>query len=115
MTDPTELADLITRGAEVIETNGWIQTNFWPGALQDQNYNEGPVCAMGGILVAAGVREAAAFSWPDSAHDAFRAVQARLNENLFSWNDRNERTKGEVVALLRRTADELRGANPAES
>jgi aryl carrier-like protein len=111
---PTDIADVLDRAADHIETVGW-----WQGALYDHEQaistplDQCAVCAMGALNVALHgtphfARELQANE--PTAHDVAELIEQGLDGvELADWNDRPGRTQDDVTALLRRTADELRG------
>ena len=89
------------RAATLIEQRGWCQ-----GAYA----NGDGFCLAGAVFMAFGI-EADLDAWTGEAEDAIDAVAGWLNpewdddresvEVLADWNDNPERTRDEVIALLR--------------
>lgn len=94
MSNPNEIAEVLEKGAEVLETAGWCRRTFKNGA--------GHYCAVGAI-------ERVAPLHVDPKRATF-AVEAELGLGRFDlaiWNDR-QRDRRKVVRALRRTARKVR-------
>lgn len=97
--------DVLHRAAEVIERDGWIQRC----TMTDDG-----VCAYGGLIRA--TKELLGLpahtkqrTWPAEAERVYNeaADRLRLHINypfLSDWNDKPERTQGQVVAAMRQAA-----------
>ncbi len=112
----TEIADILDRAADHIDTVGWYR-----GSLYDGEQSLGTplarcrVCALGAINVA--IHGSPVFPIGRAgegigAHDVAGYVDRRRTDGaeLADWNDDVARTQAEVTAALRDTAAELRGA-----
>jgi hypothetical protein len=113
VTTPAEIADILDKAADHIETVGWFQ-----GGLYDMYRDpakpptECRVCAMGAINVA--LHGSPLFPpYGDDAHDIAEYVERRLGADaeMATWNDMPGRTQDEVTAVFRETAAELRSAS----
>lgn len=112
----TEIADILDRAADHIDTVGWLQGSLYGKHEPTQPLTECRVCAIGALNMALygspsfALRDPA----PDevTAHDVAEYLQGSRTTGLelAEWNDTEGRTQNQVTALLRETAAELRGA-----
>lgn len=91
--------------ADLIERCGLLKGDYWPGHLDHLPYVDGdPCCSYGAVLVTV-----------DATYRSERvkiAARGRLRHHLrgrgpgtiAEWNDHPDRTKDEVVAMLRAAA-----------
>lgn len=106
-----ELADVLDKAADHIDTVGWWQGSLYEDASRP--VTACPVCAMGAINMAL-------YGTPQFPLQARREnyetylvadlLRPRIGySELADWNDVEGRTQAEVTALMRETATELRG------
>lgn len=91
---------IFAKAADIIEERGWYQGWFY----NIQKGCDGPVCLLGAVNVACG-REPDVSNVADT--DAVdKAVRRKLKRRVFAanWNDRDGRTKEQVVNMLRSLA-----------
>ncbi len=119
MTDTITPPVLLRRAADVITERGWLQRDFIS--------HSGQVCLVGAMRLAAaghaGIDPDKVFAaahgdrevWPEENRyalkhtfdESVRLVAARVGGKLIhEWNDEPGRTSDEVVALLRRAAED---------
>jgi hypothetical protein len=116
------VARVLSDAADIIERDGWVQRHYFGSTrhLHPAFYDGSGACALGALLVAAWREEAPGY---DSGlrrlqEEAVRALEAHLIEVapvevltrardrlVGTWNDDRRRTKDEVVAALRATAE----------
>ena len=88
-------SDILTKAAAICEA-GWVQGKY---------HEDGCFCMFGAIAIAAGDKQDD-IDMP-KAGPAVRAVEAAVgNIALETWNDAKGRTQAEVVAMLRRVAEQ---------
>lgn len=92
-----ELADIIDKMIERLETYGWTRHSF--------GNPEGATCAEGAFRYVRGT--------PETYSPAYNAARSALTVamgvgSIPRWNDMPWRTKGQVIRKLRRTARRLR-------
>jgi hypothetical protein len=118
------LAEIYLKAAQVIESNGHAKGDFYN--IPESSYGislgrcEWPVCALGALSIAV-------FGDPypprenQDGHTEFAAIAARLNARIdfnaepqvepmvriANWNDAEERTAADVIAVFERTAREV--------
>lgn len=92
-------SEFLRRAADVLEEDGWCQGRGTDG--------QGRHCAVGAMCSVAVDHGQAT-----SVH--LLPLRARLEGPLSDWNDEPGRTKEEVLALFRNTADELEVGESAE-
>lgn len=99
MAEPSEIAEVLDKAADVIEVRGWCQRTLETG--------DGRVCMEGAISVACGVLGHPSVGPQYS--NALCAVGLHLGNLIpYRWNDAPGRDKYEVIDLLRTVAKELR-------
>lgn len=105
-----ELADVLDKAADHIDTVGW-----WQGSLYNDTYKPvtaRPVCAMGAINMALyGTPQFPPLARRENyeTYQVADLLKPRIgNSELSDWNDAEGRTQAEVTALMRETAAELR-------
>jgi hypothetical protein len=87
---------ILTDAADLIERSGWTQHAY---------ESHGCYCLYGAIHTAAKLdRYAIDESKSDPLNEAWAILSERVDDNPIAWNDRNGRTKEEVLDLLRTTA-----------
>lgn len=103
MSDELTVADVLERAADLIEPEGaWTQgayAKYADGRETIVGRGEGLVCW---CLI--GALDAATDDVRHLWKDAFQATQAVVGRPLASWNDKPDRTQGEVVSKLREAA-----------
>ena len=103
---------LLGAGADLVERVGLWPGDYWPGCAELSVYCEGdPVCALGALIVAEdgpGVSPPVELS--AVVERACAAVECHLGLSgegaVPEWADAHGRSAGEVVAVLRATAQE---------
>lgn len=111
MTEDVKAA--LLKAAEVIESNGWIQNEFYDcsQASSGTPRTKRRVCAAGALnLAILGDPESVAIDYRGDGHLlhlAQSAIEPHLPASvpLAEWNDAEGRTAEEVVALFRRAAE----------
>lgn len=97
-------ADLLEKGADLLEVHGWGQ-----GLYMDK---EGRMCAVGALRRADSVASNNGANRTDAYYGARsalnRATEAASGHSVTEWNDVEGRTAGEVIDLLKHTAKDLR-------
>jgi hypothetical protein len=123
MSDATSPAGILDQAAAVIQRNSWTQNQFY---LRIPGYRPSlcPVCAGGGINVAAGLEPARGADDPRGYHaDAIEAFARHVDPSyaedddgrrrpyasIGAWNDADGRTAEQVVTELKACAAKLRG------
>jgi hypothetical protein len=114
---PSEIADVLDRAATHIDTVGWIQGDLYDSFTNPlKPLTQCRVCAIGALNMA--LHGTPQFQLPHdvkpdelTAHDVADAyLRSRIGGGeLAEWNDTPGRAQGEVTALLRETAADLRG------
>ncbi len=91
----SDVADVLNRAADHIEGYGWTKGTFEDG--------DGHVCLIGALDKATDIVHVP--TWV-----MFEAAEALRDEigdtSLIRWNDAEERTEAEVLALLRKVAED---------
>lgn len=111
----TEIAAVLDRAADHIDTVGWHRFALYD---DEQSVNTPPsrcrVCVLGAINVALHGTPLFALRLAGTGmdtHGVAAYVERRLgsDDEMATWNDMEGRTQDEVTAMLRETAAELRG------
>jgi len=103
MTDGYEVADVLNRAADLLESNGWCQF-----ALED---DAGAHCAMGALLAVDTGAATNVLSFSPTGRVAFNAMRGR---HIATWNNDPRRTKQDVLDAFRSAAkDQMRAADEA--
>lgn len=108
-------ADLIEAAAELLEHDGWMQGDQWPGAGRRESYRAGmPLCLMGSLGVAETHMSERVLTAEDNLMFAVTQYLACILQrehglgSLVQWNDARDRTAGEVIDFLKYAAKEIR-------
>lgn len=99
-------ATIARQAAELIETNGWCQGDYYPEEDKHLPANERRMDISGAINHATGGN--ARTSSPEGYHIETVMIgyyQIITADSLTDWNDHPDRTASEVVAALRAFAD----------
>jgi hypothetical protein len=104
-----ETSEVLNRAADLIEERGWVRGQGWPGvssALTGEVYEGTALCLEGGVMAALGVSGHAGYdAWFHCpARVAVQEYLAIGQTAPFHWNDREGRTVGEVIEVLRACA-----------
>lgn len=102
-----EVADVLDKAADRIETTGWIQGHLM---VEGEDPDTSPVCLVGALRYVV-------FGAPNDTRPSdglLRAAAKALPINMLAlWNDEPGRTAAEVVAVLREAATRERAASAA--
>jgi hypothetical protein len=97
--DTIELQDwqkVLLDAAELLETEGWIK-----GSMQNQH----GFCMIGAVMAAANQPIIVFAIAKGPAGEALDQLKIKTNDStIWGWNDHPERTKQEVIDMLRETA-----------
>jgi hypothetical protein len=110
--DLAEIAAILDRAADHIDTVGWYQDLLFDGAQSFTTpESQCRVCALGAINVALHGTPNFVDGEEIGAHDVADYVDQHRGDSLelATWNDTPGRTQAEVTAALRGTAAGLRG------
>lgn len=104
---PTTVPEVLERAATILEDRGWYQGDFYPPGADERT---APVCAGAAIHVALGLHPLGDVKLsPTLVWDAGQYLADYVGYvDVGDWNDRPERTRGEVLATLRAAAKEAR-------
>lgn len=94
-TEVVTTRDVLHRAADLLSEFGWCQG-------REGSLDEGEICAMGAVNEAA-----RSLGVPFRRDDALDLALDRIAPYVPEWNDAPGRTKEEVVAALRHTAESL--------
>lgn len=96
---PVDVADVLTRAADLLERDGWRQGGLQQGCRR---------CALGAIVEAAGVSVCAlVVSLACEAVQLAAGIERPTIGGLGTWNDAPGRTAGEVIGTMRAAAAAL--------
>ena len=98
---------LLDGAAALIENDGWVQGQMYGRPVLIQDYDHEGACAMGALFVVA-LRSGAG----DRVLDALDWAAEFTDLSLGDWNDHPDRTRDEVVAMLRLAAQTWRDSHP---